>query len=216
MHSFWPTNDEDAGLALGYPIPLWNKAQAPSKLVVAMPPEQGAQAWAGKTIIAHDGELPIQSNSLNRVVLLHSLEFSVDIGQLMKEVYRVLMPNGRVLLIAPNRAGLWSRSTQSPFGYGRPFNITQIKSLLEESELTYQRRKTIMFLPPTHRKLLLKATATLEFLGQFFLPMCGGIHVVEAEKQIHASIMQPIRHTAHRNITRPVGVVVPTQMNKEK
>lgn len=214
MHGFWHNNPDDALLALGYPILLWDENDAPAKIVVVMPAEQGAQAWAGKTIVAHDGELPIPANSINRVVLIHSLEFSSDVGQLMSEVYRVLTPNGRVLLVTPNRAGLWSRTSKSPFGYGRPFSINQIKSLLEESELTFRRRKTAMFIPPVHLPLLLKAMPVMEFLGQFFVPMCGGIHIVEAEKQVHATIMQPIKTKSRRPVRAPITAAVPTQMHK--
>ena len=217
----WPHHGDDTILAIGYPTPIWERDKAPSSLIIAMPAEQGAVRWpkaeygASKTIVSHDAELPVPSNSINRVVLLHALETSPDIGALMKEIYRVLVPNGRVLLMAPNRLGLWSRSSNSPFGYGRPFSIAEIKSLLEHGELTFKRRRTWMFMPPTHNRVLLRAIRVVEFLGEFFLPMCGGIHLVEAEKQIYASVMKPNTHKARKGVGKPINVAAPTQMNKE-
>ena len=220
-HKTWPHNDDETILAIGYPTPIWERDKAPNSLIVAMPAEQGAVRWpkaeygASKTIVTHDAELPLPSNSINRVILLHSLETSPNISALMKEIYRVLVPNGRVMLIAPNRLGLWSRSSNSPFGYGRPFSIQEIKSLLEHHELTFKRRRTWMFMPPTHNRFLLRAIRMVEFLGEFFLPMCGGIHLVEAEKQIYASVMQPGARKARSSVKRPATVAAPTQMNRE-
>lgn len=218
MAKMWPRNDDDTQLALGYPTVLWRKEHIPKNLILVMPAEQGAVRWprheANKTIVSRDADLPVPGNTINRVILLHSLEFSPHISELMKEVYRVLVPNGRVMIIAPNRLGLWARSSQSPFGYGRPFSTAEIKSLLEDTGFTFRRHRTTLFMPPTHRRLLLKASKVVEFFGQFFLPMCGGVHMVEAEKQIYSGVMQPIRNTVRKTIKAPVAAV-PTQMNRE-
>lgn len=213
---FLSQNPDESQLAIGYPLALLDPDAPPPSLLIVMPGEQGAVSWPSaahnRTIVAHDAELPIPSNSMNRVVLLHALEFSPNVGQLMKEIYRVLVPNGRVVLVVPNRLGLWARSSKSPFGYGRPFSITEMKSLLEDTEFTFRRCRSVMFLPPTDRRWLLKLASLFEFVGQFFLPMCGGIHVVEAEKQLYASIMQPIRHASRRSLIRPASVAVPKDM----
>lgn len=212
LRHFWQENDDESQLALGYPIRLWQEHNIPRNLIVVMPAEQGAVCWprkvdSNKTIVAHDHELPIPSNSMNRVVLLHALEFSANVSLLMKEIYRILVPNGRMILIAPNRMGLWARSSKTPFGYGRPFSSQEIQSLLEHTEFTLKKQRSFMFMPPSHRRMPLKIIPATELIGQLLLPMCGGIHMIEAEKQIYANIMQPMQARSRQGV-KPVGAAV--------
>ncbi|MCQ4062135.1 class I SAM-dependent methyltransferase, partial [Klebsiella pneumoniae] len=52
-------------------------------------------------------ELPFESQSLDMIVLPHVLEFSEDPHQLLREVERVLMPEGRVVITGFNPMSLW-------------------------------------------------------------------------------------------------------------
>ena len=54
-------------------------------------------------------ELPFESQSLDMIVLPHVLEFSEDPHQLLREVERVLMPEGRVVITGFNPMSLWGR-----------------------------------------------------------------------------------------------------------
>lgn len=196
ISSIWPGSDTDIVLAIGFPNALWNPTQIPKNLLVGMPAEHGALCWPAeknKVAAIYDGNLPIADNVINRIILIHALEHSSNVSALMQEVWRVLAPQGRMLAIVPNRMGLWARSSKSPFGYGRPFSLSQVKSAVEESQLTLLKSRSTLFLPPTHNRILLKCAHSLEFTGRLLLPMCGGLHVVEAEKQLYAPIMQPLR-----------------------
>ena len=51
--------------------------------------------------------LPVASNSLDLVVLPHTLELSADPHQVLREVERVLVPEGRVVICGMNPASLW-------------------------------------------------------------------------------------------------------------
>ena len=46
--------------------------------------------------------------------------------ELLREMWRVLAPNGRLLIVVPNRRGLWARVDTTPFGYGSPFSRSQL------------------------------------------------------------------------------------------
>jgi hypothetical protein len=54
---------------------------------------------------------------------------SDDSVALLREVWRVLAPNGRLLAVVPNRRGLWARIDTTPFGHGRPFSRGQVTHL---------------------------------------------------------------------------------------
>ncbi len=51
--------------------------------------------------------LPFPANSLDLVLLPHSLEFSADPHAALREVERVLVPEGRVVICGLNPASLW-------------------------------------------------------------------------------------------------------------
>ena len=97
-----------------------------------------------------------------------------------------------MLVVAPNRLGLWARSARSPFGYGRPFSVAQLRELLSEHELTVTRSSSALFIPPTHIRMVWSIASRLEKLGKLICPFFGGVLLVEAEKQLYASIRQPI------------------------
>ena len=49
------------------------------------------------------------------------------------EIWRVLSGNGRLLVIAPNRRGIWARFEHTPFGHGRPYTSSQLYRLLRDT-----------------------------------------------------------------------------------
>lgn len=188
----------EALLALGYPLPLLGaQCRQHNEVVVAMPATLGALYWppegANLVCLVHEGDLPLREHSINRAVLLHALEHSEELPHLMRELSRVLTPSGRVLVLVPNRLSLWARSSATPFGYGRPFSLQQMKDLLNAHDLTFMGARSCLFLPPTHARFFLKGFKVVEWLGRFFLPGFGGVLVIEAGKQVYAGIAQPVR-----------------------
>ena len=55
---------------------------------------------------------------------------------LLREMWRVLTPEGRLLLIVPNRRGVWARLDTTPFGHGRPYSRGQLERLLTDALFT--------------------------------------------------------------------------------
>ena len=66
----------------------------------------------------------------------------------MRQVWRVLAPHGRLLLVVPNRASLWAQVERSPFARGRPFNRSQLDSMLRESMFVPEHWDTALYFPP--------------------------------------------------------------------
>ncbi len=198
---FWPTTGSDIVLGMGYATPYIEPYMEQSaNLVACMPAQQGAIYWPhggdNLVLIAHESELPFAESSINRVLLIHGMENSEQLSWMINEIWRVLTPNGKLLAIAPNRHSLWSRSSRSPFGYGRPFSISQMRDLLTEQHFTITNTSSALFMPPTRIKFLWRIAEKLEKVGRFvcrFLGgFLGGVVLVEAEKQIYSSIRQPV------------------------
>jgi SAM-dependent methyltransferase len=95
-----------------------------------MPAELGVISWPregkGLSVLVDETELPLPDECADRILLVHMLEWSERTRALLRELWRVLAPNGRLLIIVPNRRGLWARVDSTPFGHGRPFSRSQI------------------------------------------------------------------------------------------
>lgn len=218
----WPTVEGDAVVGIGYATPYLSPyIDQATPLVACMPAQQGAAYWPhggdNLVLIAHDSELPFAESSLNRVLLVHSIENSEQLSWMIGEIWRVLTPNGKLLAVVPNRRGMWSRSSRSPFGYGRPFSITQMRDLLTEQQFTITRTSSALFMPPIRIKFCWRIANKLEAIGKFICNFLGGflggVLLVEAEKQIYSGIRQPVVEARNYRGTVMGGRTV---MNLEK
>ena len=55
---------------------------------------------------------------------------------MLKEIWRVLAGGGRLLVVAPNRRGIWARLDLTPFGSGQPYTMSQLSRLLRDEQFT--------------------------------------------------------------------------------
>lgn len=83
----------DADMALPPP-------QAPAATDPPLPPRVAA-------VQCDFAQLPFATQSLDLLLLPHTLEFSADPHATLREVERVLMPEGRVVILGFNPASLW-------------------------------------------------------------------------------------------------------------
>jgi SAM-dependent methyltransferase len=195
IREIWP---ELKGLRIagcGYAIPYLRTYKDEAERVFAiMPAGQGAHAWPYNSpadvknlvCVSEEAELPIETNSVDRVILIHSLEFSEHLKSSLQEVWRILKSNGRLLVIVPNRSGLWVRTDWSPFGHGTPYTASQIKSYLRDNQFIYEQTAGALFMPPVKYSLFLQSAGFFEEIGRRFMPIAAGVHIVEATKQIYA------------------------------
>lgn len=212
----WPDARGDAMLGIGYPIPYiepYLAAAAP--LAVCMPAAQGAVHWPpkrpGRVFLAEESQLPLADNSVNRVLLVHGVEHSEQLSWMMREIWRVLTPGGRVLALVPNRLSFWSRSPRSPLGYGRPFSMAQLRALMSGHEFTVTRSSSAVFIPPLRARPVWRMAKKLETLGRLLCPFLGAMLFIEAEKQVYAAIRQPVAARARR---APIPAATPAMSRR--
>jgi len=126
-------------LGIGFATPLLERFGAEAQIrVAAMPAAQGALSWSatekGTSTVLFDEELlPFRDGMFSRIIMLHGLEEAYAPAVLLREIWRVLAPEGRLIVIAANRLGLWARAESTPFGHGRPWTRGQLTQLLQES-----------------------------------------------------------------------------------
>src|SRR5262249_5953228 len=118
----WPSAEAQRVLGIGYPTPYLGLFREDAERCIAfMPAAQGVRKWppARTTVAALVDEFstPLPDAAVDRVLLVHALEMSDDPEGLLREVWRVLAPSGRVIAVIPNRRGVWTRADNTPFGH---------------------------------------------------------------------------------------------------
>lgn len=196
-------------LGLGYATPYLGVFREEAERCIAiMPAAQGVVRWpsAAPTLaaLADEVTLPLAAASVDRVVAVHLLEMTPNAAEMLREVWRVLAPGGRLLAVVPNRRGVWARLDTTPFGNGRPFSRPQVVSLLREALFTPVGWDEALYMPPmTSRWFLRTAVAWERMGGNLSLPFAG-VHVVEATKQLYRPI--PVRRPRIAPALEPVLV----------
>ena len=211
IRTAWPDARGLAVLGAGYPIPYLRPFLGEAERVVAMmPASQGVVRWprdgsASLVALCADADLPIPDESMDLVLLVHSLEVSDNARHFLREVWRVVRPNGRILIVVPNRRGLWARLERTPFGHGRPFAPRQLQALLRESLLTPLNVADCLYTPPLRSRLMLRTAPAFERLGGGGLRV-GGVLLAEATKQIYA-----VSTARKMSVHERAAVIVPTE-----
>src|ERR1700751_4381836 len=123
----WSGAEGQRVLGIGYPTPYLGLFREDSERCIAfMPAAQGVLKWptARPTLAAlvDEFDLPLPEAAVDRVLLVHALEMSDDPEALLREVWRVLAPSGRMMAVIPKRRGVLSRTGTPPFGHGRPYS----------------------------------------------------------------------------------------------
>jgi SAM-dependent methyltransferase len=207
LSSVWAKLPNERLVGLGYTLPWLNRFGGDAERVFAfMPATQGAVNWpvAGpsSTVLVFDEELPLGDSSIDRMLLVHSLEHAENPRETLKEIWRVLAPGGRVVVVAPNRRGVWARFEHTPFGTGRPFSRAQLNELLREANFTPSAWSEALLFPPSRRGWLMKFHNLLERSGRRFWPIFSGVIVVEAQKRLYQGL--PVAQRASRRVFVPV------------
>lgn len=216
----WPDVSGMRVLGVGYATPYLKPFLADAERVLAMMPSaQGVLPWPAegpiKTALAEESELPLSDYSIDRVLLVHSIEFSEQLRPLLKEVWRVLAAGGRLLAIVPNRRGIWAQVDSTPFGQGLPYTTGQLARLLRDEGFTPAHTTSALFVPPTRSRLLLRSAAALEQIGERWFATFAGVAMVEATKQIYApAAPRKQRSLRPRPVYIPLGPGAPSPVGR--
>ena len=187
----WPDLRAMRLLGIGYPTPFLTAISPETERTVAlMPAVLGVLGWSpeGRNLVtlADEGELPFADYSMDRVLLVHALETTEQVGPMLKEIWRVLAGGGRLLIVAPNRRGIWARLDRTPFGSGRPYTMSQLSQLLRDEQFTPVGSDTALFIPPARKRMILRSALAWERVGTRWFPTFAGVVLIEATKQIYA------------------------------
>lgn len=206
LASVWAPLPNERLLGLGYALPWLERFGSDSERVLSfMPARQGAVPWppAGPstTALVFEEELPLYDSSVDRILMVHALEHAESPRETLTELWRVLAPGGRLVIVTPNRRGVWARFEHTPFGTGRPFSRGQLSSLLRETSFTPGAHAEALLFPPSERRFLLNFHQLMERAGRRLWPIFSGVLVVEAQKRLYQGI--PVARRASRRVFVP-------------
>jgi SAM-dependent methyltransferase len=216
---FWPNVAGDRVLGLGFATPYLGAFSGEADRTLAfMPAEQGACNWPPKgpstAALVVEDMLPLPDGSIDKVLIVHALEMAHDPAAVLKEVWRVLSPGGRILAAVPNRRGLWARVDTSPFGYGRPYSRRQLTNLLRESMFSPAGWGEALHMMPLPKQHFLRSGHRWEAIGGRLWPAFAGVIMVEATKHLYQGVpvlrrlkaFEPIRPVL---LPSPAGLPTP-------
>ncbi|MEO1250051.1 MAG: methyltransferase domain-containing protein [Pseudomonadota bacterium] len=190
IRHFWGSLEGQSVLGLGYATPYLSPFRGEAERVLAaMPASQGVATWPssgpGLTALVEETHLPFADYSIDRVLLVHGLEMTEQLPDLMGEVWRVLAGGGRVLCVVPNRQGIWARIDVTPFGHGQPYSAGQLSRTLRHHSFVPERTRHALFVPPLRSRMLLRSAAAWEQVGHRFFERFAGVILMEASKQLY-------------------------------
>jgi SAM-dependent methyltransferase len=187
-----PQDPQATVLGLGYATPFLNaKAENEARQIAFMPARRGVIHWPElgpvTSALVDELDLPLGDNAVDAALVIHCLEFTDSPEELLQEVWRVLTPQGKLLLVVPNRSSLWAMRDVSPFGHGQPFSRGQLQRLLRTAQFSITRFEYALVMPPSKRLGGSALARGLETLGSSaaLRGICGAL-IIEAQKQVYA------------------------------
>ena len=200
MAALWPDLAGQTVLGLGFAAPylrIWREHAR--HCIAATPAQAGPPRWPAAIACSIDEEhLPFADLSIDRILLVHGLENADNARHMLREVWRVLKDDGRLLVIVPNRVGVWAHVESTPFGHGQPYSAGQIGRMLAGNLFRIERRDTALYVPPSRRRIVLRSARLIERLGRGVAPQLAGVTITEAVKDCYAAM--PLHAAARRRV----------------
>lgn len=188
----WTDVKGETILGVGYASPYLDRLKGKqATLLNFMPALQGVTWWSSSkknaSALIDEENLPLDDQSVDKVLLVHSLECTERTNVLLREIWRVLSAQGRLLVVVPNRRGVWARRDYTPFGHGKSFSHAQLRNALSNASFLTTKPKRALFFPPFQSRLFVKFAPVYDKIGRSFFPAIAGVYMMEGVKQIYGA-----------------------------
>ncbi|WP_193222330.1 class I SAM-dependent methyltransferase [Alkalilimnicola sp. S0819] len=156
----------------------------------------GPQGGVGDLLVDQD-ELPFQTSSLDAVILVHELDYNPQPHQLLREVNRILAPEGRLLVLGFNPWSLWGLSRYWVQGEDLPaaaqhVSVRRLQDWFSLLGLTPLATERLLFRPPWQNPRLQHWLRVLDRYGPRLLPWAGGAYLCSAQKRLRGvTVLRP-------------------------
>ena len=156
-------------------------------------PSKIHQGEHSSVVLVHDfAELPFDSQSIDLVILPHVLEFAAEPHQVLREVERILIPEGRVIISGFNRSSLWGARQKSGRITGQYFlpkegefiSAARMKDWLKLLNMEVNQADFGCYAPPYATEKWLDRFSFMEKMGSRWWPYFGAVYMVQAIKRV--------------------------------
>lgn len=199
LAALWPDCAGLSVLGLGFTGPyleLWRE-QAVRCLAVS-PRDMGPAPWpagrASLSCLAEEDAMPFPDLMFDRILLVHGLEQADNARRILREAWRLLKDDGRLIVVVPNRNGMWAHAESTPFGHGQPYSEGQLGRLLGNLFFHVEAHVPALFAPPCGWTPMLRGFGLYEQTGRLLAPQLAGLTIAEASKDVHGIV--PLRQKA--------------------
>ncbi|MCW7540381.1 class I SAM-dependent methyltransferase [Aquabacterium sp. A7-Y] len=161
------------------------------------PPGAAPDARVPRAVLTDFEALPFETHSLDLVVLPHTLELSRDPHQTLREVERVLVPEGKVVVLGLNPASLWgvqqrSASLCSRLGLGTDvlppardmIGYWRLRDWLRLLSFDIEGGRFGCWRPALRSELWLERFGWMERSGERWWPVLGAAYFLVATKRV--------------------------------
>ncbi|GGY45120.1 methyltransferase domain-containing protein [Parvularcula lutaonensis] len=171
----------------GYSAPVLDAFPDAERVIDMVPAAAGAVVRKNEVLVEEEN-WPLREASIDRLVILHGLEEAAQPHRLLREAWRVLTDDGRLVLIAANRHGFWTLIENSPLAAGRAYSRRQLLELLNRSMFAPTAQASALYFPPIAklRRLAPMWERTAERLEPLRVPLpnVAGVVMVEARRSM--------------------------------
>ncbi|MBL8396109.1 MAG: methyltransferase domain-containing protein [Candidatus Accumulibacter sp.] len=135
--------------------------------------------------------LPFAAHSIDLVVMAHVLEFHDDPHQILREVERILIPEGELLITGFNPISIWGlrqRLPNCPHGFpwnGHYLSVLRLKDWLQLLGFEVERSSFGCYSPPCTHERWLQHWQFMEAAGNRWWNFAGGVYLLRAIKRVH-------------------------------
>ena len=209
-------------LQLGLPqVDMLRENRMPLRFFAArrFPASDEAGGASRIAVINRYEELPFATHSIDLVVMPHILEFAADPHQVLREVERVLVPEGHVIITGFNPYSLWgARQYASRLGAsaylpqaGRFISLPRIKDWLKLLSFDVERGRFGGYAPSVRSERWLTRWRFMEKAGDRWWPFLGALYMLTAVKRVRGMRLvgavwkrkeEPVRRLAPAATTR--------------
>jgi SAM-dependent methyltransferase len=198
LQDLWPTVSHQNVATYGYGIPYLElfRYQA-ARTMALMPAPLGAihsqQTHPNLTVLCEETNFPLPDQSLDKLLIIHGLEYTSYPSELLREAWRVLVDGGQLIVVVPNRRGLWARLVNTPFGHGQPYTGHQLFALVEQNSFTPAKPIYCLYMPPAIPQFFATFYESIELFGRRWGKKLGGVVILEARKTVFAGTTKAVQ-----------------------
>ncbi|WP_412057222.1 class I SAM-dependent methyltransferase [Bartonella sp. DGB2] len=186
----WPPLGGMRVLGLGYTMPyLSYPALAAERCFAFMLARHGAEIWPQANRVASalvfEEDLPLPDASVDYILLAHALEYADNIEETLHELWRVLTPNGKILLVIPNRRSFWTLYDNTPFGAGQPYSKRQLRALVRKGNFQIDSMEEVVHFLPSQKHFLRLFSRIYEPTARNYFRFFGAALLVVIRKDFY-------------------------------